>query len=1020
MKLLGLFGRKIRLLVFLLFLSALVFPASSNNSQKSSAQQSASPWLAQEQPVLKNLAENIPFDQVPHAVYGSQECLHYEKFILKPFKKAGPLNPTGQNESSFMTCGMDTAFGTMSNNYLIRSGSNITGLIYSDAGTQIKLFGIPNSNDAYTLDKSAPTGTYIDIERNISQRLSTNPDKITGAVKHTLSGGAKQRVKDEKGDPLAAFTSAGGFSGNGQFMVFDSPGIGLVSLDISTGNVLIFAPGYRYDIGLTPSLQMAITNDGRYVSVMSGTYGTFRIFDLNTCVKSPTLNKPANCQSRDLSQSLKVAMPDHTGTGSTISFTDNYTLKFYGATRKDNVTKRHSQLLTAYGQTPIEFPYLALGDSFSSGEGAYSYKAGTDVKSPLNKCHLSLNSYPFLIARDLGIEKYESIACSGAKIKDINFDIRDDSKDELRALYNNEERQSHGLETIGDEYVLSNFLPGYRTQYRFVEKYKPSKVTISISGNDIGFSHIVERCVVGIDDCYSKTEERVKLVDTINQRFGELQDVLRQLKEKAEGGDIYVVGYPRMVDLNGSCGNNVRVSSSERIFFDNLTTYLNSVIEKAAKKAGVFYVDVSGALENNQLCESGVAEMAVNGLTVGNDTWLDIGPVGKESYHPNELGHSLLRNKILEKTNNFRAKNPYPDKTIADPKREDAANFIGTTNFDPFDLSYIQLTNMSDGLWYKDKTQTVNAEGFAPESQVSGAIHSEPTSVGVFIANENGEISETISVPSALPPGYHTFVLSGENESGEKIELQQQIYVAASAGDIDSNGIADTHEQCPGIGASGVDYDQDGVDDACDGYIGEPPAPPPQEETPSVDVPEIIDDVTELPDIISTPGETESEGPGGRDDDIIPGVNPTNTNSAQGQQNGSNLQSGGTQAQTTAGGLQTGATTNISGDGNTLEYLSTSSTSQPLSVGVASAGTSTASTTPAAKDTGMSAWVLWVLAIAFALAAIWLYKKFMKNSPPEKPEETPVELSAVANYVKVNKPKKDKKHKKKKTKPHHH
>lgn len=1002
---LGLFSRKIKVLVFFLFLPALILSQALSNGPRSAAEQSVSPWLAQEQPVLKNLAE-LPYDQIPHAVYGSQECQHYEKFILKPYKKTGPLNPAGQDESSFLACGMNTQFGTMSNNYLMRSGSNIAGLIYTETGTQIKLYGIPNSSHAFTLDKSAPTGTYIDIEHDIGLRLSTNPNRITGAVKHTLAPGAKQRVKDEKGNSLATFTSAGGFSGNGKYMVFDSPGIGLTRLDVDTGNILIFAPGYRYDTGLTPSLQMTVTNDGRYAAVMSGTYGTFRIFDLSTCVKSSTLNKPANCQSRDLTNPLKDTLPGHSGTGVIISFTDNYTLKFYGSTNKDGVIKRYSHLLTAFGQSPVEFPYLALGDSFSSGEGAHSYKAGTDVKSPLNKCHLSLSSYPFLIARGLGIQKYESVACSGAEIKDINYDFdKKDGSDE-RIKYNFDLRHAAGLDSSPDEYILSNFLPGYRTQYRFVEKFRPSKITISISGNDIGFGDIVKRCVVGIDDCYSKTEERVKLADTINQRFSELKDVLGQLKSKSPESIIYVVGYPRMVDLNGSCGNNVRISQSERVFFNDLTNYLNSVIKKAADKSGAFYVDVSDALENNQLCEGGNAEVAVNGLTAGNDTFLDIGPIGKESYHPNALGHSLLRNKVLEKTNNFTAKNPNPNEGAQEPQRSDAADFIGSTNFDAFDLSYVRLTSLADGLWYKTEPQTVAAEGFSPNSQISGLVYSEPTSIGLFTANENGEVSETINVPDSLPPGYHTLVLSGENESGEKIEFQQQIYIAASAGDIDGNGVNDTNEQCPGIGASGVDYDQDGIDDACDGYIGEPPA------QTIVEPPVENDELVELPDIISTPEEVGPEDPDDRDDDIIPGVNPTNTNSAQGQQNGANLQSGGSLTQSTTIGLQTGATTNISGNGNSLEYLSNSTSSQPLSVGVASSSTGGAATSTPPKDAGLNMWIFIIPLLV--ILAVFLILKYRKN------EEAATEEVSVPISEMTTKPKKDKKRRKKKKKPHHH
>lgn len=76
---LGLFSGKVKVLVFLLFLPVLLLSQSLNNYPRSAAEQPASPWLAQEQPVLKNLAE-VSYEQIPNVVYGSQECQYYEKF----------------------------------------------------------------------------------------------------------------------------------------------------------------------------------------------------------------------------------------------------------------------------------------------------------------------------------------------------------------------------------------------------------------------------------------------------------------------------------------------------------------------------------------------------------------------------------------------------------------------------------------------------------------------------------------------------------------------------------------------------------------------------------------------------------------------------------------------------------------------------------------------------------------------------------------------------------------------------
>src|SRR5690606_18188025 len=47
----------------------------------------------------------------------------------------------------------------------------------------------------------------------------------------------------------------------------------------------------------------------------------------------------------------------------------------------------------------------------------------------------------------------------------------------------------------------------------------------------------------------------------------------------------------------------------------------------------------------------------------------------------------------------------------------------------------------------------------------------------------------------------------------------------ASEDDYDGDGIPNEDEQCLIVQPAGVDYDQDGIDDACDPEITEPPAP---------------------------------------------------------------------------------------------------------------------------------------------------------------------------------------------------
>ena len=68
---------------------------------------------------------------------------------------------------------------------------------------------------------------------------------------------------------MAADYGSISFSENGRWMVVSVPNVAMVRVDLNTFNVLPFAAGFDYSIGLSPSPQTAITNDGRYAVVAS-------------------------------------------------------------------------------------------------------------------------------------------------------------------------------------------------------------------------------------------------------------------------------------------------------------------------------------------------------------------------------------------------------------------------------------------------------------------------------------------------------------------------------------------------------------------------------------------------------------------------------------------------------------------------------------------------------------------------------------------------------------------------------
>ncbi|QQS18942.1 hypothetical protein IPL68_02690 [Candidatus Saccharibacteria bacterium] len=113
-----------------------------------------------------------------------------------------------------------------------------------------------------------------------------------------------------------------------------------------------------------------------------------------------------------------------------------------------------------------------------------------------------------------------------------------------------------------------------------------------------------------------------------------------------------MVGYPQIAKVDGDCGANVKLNSSEVKFRSQLISYLNSVIKRAAAEAGAYYVDAENALNGYRLCEAPKGKAGMNGVTKGNDS----GPfklIGQESYHPTTFGHRLLSQNIVSKTTNL-------------------------------------------------------------------------------------------------------------------------------------------------------------------------------------------------------------------------------------------------------------------------------------------------------------------------------------------------------------------------------
>jgi lysophospholipase L1-like esterase len=219
--------------------------------------------------------------------------------------------------------------------------------------------------------------------------------------------------------------------------------------------------------------------------------------------------------------------------------------------------------------------YVALGDSYSSGTGTRQY---TDAG-----CQRSVYAYPSLI--DTGRPNTDLVfaACSGA--------------------------------TTGG--VLSNQVSSLTTDTAIV--------TITIGGNDAGFSSVVTQCALPWPwSCTTDLNNAQAFIR--NTLPGRLDAVYAEITRRSPTARVVVLGYPRLF-MGVDCNGGTFFSGDELTRMNQTADQLRDVTRGRAVAAGFTFVDVIPAFTGHAVCS---ASEWLNGLS---------NPVG-ESYHPNRTGHS--------------------------------------------------------------------------------------------------------------------------------------------------------------------------------------------------------------------------------------------------------------------------------------------------------------------------------------------------------------------------------------------
>jgi lysophospholipase L1-like esterase len=227
-------------------------------------------------------------------------------------------------------------------------------------------------------------------------------------------------------------------------------------------------------------------------------------------------------------------------------------------------------LTTASAAPRQTVDYDALGDSYASGYGV----------PPYEECGRSQSAYAVQLDGRMRIDLDDFVACAGAKTTEVVTGGQLDALDESTDL-----------------------------------------VTISIGGNDIGWSLAVGACLVGTDAQCAGTLSAVRGQVT-NTLPSLLDSLYSQVAGSAPNAHVVVTGYPRL--FSPEYGPYLGASVAEQEALNEGADLLNRVIADAAARHGFQFVDVT-----ERFLDHGVN---------APEAWI-LGLSDPGAFHPNREGY---------------------------------------------------------------------------------------------------------------------------------------------------------------------------------------------------------------------------------------------------------------------------------------------------------------------------------------------------------------------------------------------
>jgi lysophospholipase L1-like esterase len=207
--------------------------------------------------------------------------------------------------------------------------------------------------------------------------------------------------------------------------------------------------------------------------------------------------------------------------------------------------------------------YVALGDSYSAGNGANSSNLDSG-------CNRNTYAYPYLLSQQKGLA-LSFVACAGA--------------------------------VTGD--VINGQVSAITSDTKLV--------TITIGGNDIGFVNLILACTtLGCQSQINSSNAKIA-----NELPAKLNSTYAAIKARAPSARVVVLGYGKPFN-NRTCLSATGVSLSEETSLNALVDNLDNTIKARAQAYGFSYANVNTYWAGHDICASTPFTNGLNLLRSGD------------------------------------------------------------------------------------------------------------------------------------------------------------------------------------------------------------------------------------------------------------------------------------------------------------------------------------------------------------------------------------------------------------------